>query len=379
MKEGWEYKKFVDVCNVQYGYAFDSKYFTDDETAIPLIRIRDVVRGYSETFYNGDIPQGYTINEGDYLVGMDGEFNIGRWGKRAGLLNQRVCKFASSSLLLDNQFMYYFMKVCLKKIEDETPFVTVKHLSAKRINQIIIPLPPLSEQQAIVAELDKINEIIDMKKTQLKDLDLLAQSVFYDMFGDPIDNPKGWKIKKYGECFVIGSGGTPSKTVPEYWENGSVPWIGSNMCQNCFIYETDGKYITEEGLHHSSAKKLESGTVLVALVGATIGKVALLKTSTSTNQNIAFIKVNEAKSFVPEYVYYHLMGQYDEFMHIGNGDFKMANQAFIKSRSIMCPPLSLQQSFADKIEAIESQKSAIKQSLTEVETLLASRMDYYFN
>ena len=62
MKHGWEYKKFTDVCDVQYGFAFDSKFFTDDENAMPLIRIRDVMRGYSETFYNGEIPNGYQID-----------------------------------------------------------------------------------------------------------------------------------------------------------------------------------------------------------------------------------------------------------------------------------------------------------------------------
>lgn len=196
MRKGWEYKRFTEVCDVTYGYAFDSKCFTDNPEDTPLIRIRDVKRGFSETFYNGEIPDGYKVMEGDYLVGMDGEFNIGQWGKRPGVLNQRVCKMNSSSSELINQYMYYFMKVCLKSIEDETPFVTVKHLSAKRINQIQIPLPPLSTQLAIVSELDKINELIRLKKEQLKDFDNLAQSLFYEMFGDPVENEMGWEVKK---------------------------------------------------------------------------------------------------------------------------------------------------------------------------------------
>ena len=123
---------------------------------------------------------------------------------------------------------------------------------------------------------------------------------------------------------------------------------------------------------------LEAGTVLVALVGATIGKVALLKTETTTNQNIAHIKVNESRDFLSEYVFYHIMNQYDEFLNIGNGDFKMANQAFIKSLSICIPPLSLQQEFADKVEAIERQKTLIQQSIDEVQTMFDYTMDKYF-
>lgn len=241
-----------------------------------------------------------------------------------------------------------------------------------------IPVPPIAEQERIVAELDLLQGIIEKKKEQLKAYDQLAQSIFYTMFGDPIDNPKGWEVKKMEDCFIIGSGGTPSKAVPDYWEGGDIPWIGSNMCQNCIIEKTDGKFITEDGLNHSSAKMVESGTVLVALVGATIGKVALLKTNTAINQNIAFIKLKKPKSFIPEFVYYHLMGQYDEFMNIGDGKFKMANQAFIKALSICLPPLSLQQEFAEKVEAIERQKALVQQSIVETQTMFDYAMDKYF-
>ena len=199
------------------------------------------------------------------------------------------------------------------------------------------------------------------------------------MFGDPVENEKGWEVKKFGDCFSIGAGGTPSTKVKEYWDNGTIPWIGSNMCQNCIITETDGKFITEEGLNHSSTKLLSPGTVLVALVGATIGKVGLLRIETCTNQNVAFIKVQEAETFTSEFVYYHLMGLYGEFMKIGQGNFKMANQGFIKLLPISCPPLSLQQSFAHKIEQIERQKAEVQKTITDLETLLAARMQYWFD
>lgn len=273
-------------------------------------------------------------------------------------------------------FLYYYLQGY--KWEGANKAVMGLTLNKATISQHKIGFPSLSEQKFIVSELDKINELINLKKTQLSDIDKLAQNVFYEMFGHPLINEKEWKTKKYGECFTIGAGGTPSKSNPLYWDNGIIPWIGSNMCQNCIITETDGKYITSEGLKNSSAKMLDPGTVLVALVGATIGKVALLRICTSTNQNIAFIKVNENKLFCPEFVYYHLMNQYDEFMLIGNGDFKMANQAFIKSLTIMMPPISLQQEFAKRLKMIEQQKLLINSTVENLETLLASRMQYWF-
>lgn len=174
MKEGWEAEKLVDICKIQYGYPFDSKQFCDDSKYPQLIRIRDVSRGYSETYYSGEIPEGYYIDKGDYLIGMDGEFNIAAWNSERALLNQRVCKITASEETFD-RFLFYNLRIILKQIEDETPFVTVKHLSAKRLNAITINLPPLSEQQHIVEELDLLSSIIEKKKAQLKELDNLAQ------------------------------------------------------------------------------------------------------------------------------------------------------------------------------------------------------------
>lgn len=87
--------KLTDLCNIQYGYAFDSGNFTDDESYIPLVRIRDVKRGFSETYYSGEYSEEYILHPGDLLIGMDGEFNIARWKSREALLNQRVCKVSA--------------------------------------------------------------------------------------------------------------------------------------------------------------------------------------------------------------------------------------------------------------------------------------------
>ena len=159
MNDNWEVRKLIDVCNIQYGYAFDSSCFCDDNSYPQLIRIRDVVRGYSETFYKGYIPEGYYINKGDYLIGMDGEFHIAPWQSEKALLNQRVCKISASDCNVDERFIFYKMSVVLKQIEDETPFVTVKHLSAKRLNQVKIPIPPYSEQKKIVEMLKPFEKL----------------------------------------------------------------------------------------------------------------------------------------------------------------------------------------------------------------------------
>ncbi len=383
MKQGWEYKKFDEVFNLQMGKTPDRKnpdYFGGKNV---WITIRDL--GNKEVSESNEHITDKAVSDTNIrkvkkgTVIMSFKLTLGKCGIAARDLytNEAIMAFnTKEGYDINSSFLYYYLQCYNWKGSNKA--VMGITLNKATISKHHINIPPKSTQLAIVSELDKINELIRLKKEQLKDYDNLAQSIFYEMFGDPVENDKGWEVSTYSKCFNIGSGGTPSKSVPEYWDNGNIPWIGSNMCQNCIITETDGKFITQEGLNNSSTKYLEVGTVLVALVGATIGKVALLRTPTCTNQNVAFIKANESKDFVPEYVFYNLMGQYEEFMKIGKGDFKMANQAFIKSLPILSPPLPLQHLFAQRIEQIERQKSAVQKSITDLEALLASRMQHWF-
>lgn len=384
MRKGWEYKSFTEVCDVTYGYAFDSKCFTDNPEDTPLIRIRDVKRGFSETFYNGEIPDGYKVMEGDYLVGMDGEFNIGQWGKRPGVLNQRVCKMNSSSSELINQYMYYFMKVCLKSIEDETPFVTVKHLSAKRINQIQIPLPPKSTQLAIVSELDKINELIRLKKEQLKDFDNLAQSLFYEMFGDPVENEKGWEVHLLKAlCTKIGSGATPKGGSESYKEEGTSLIRSLNIHNNEFKFK-DLAYIDDDQADSLNNVIVQGNDVLLNITGASVARCCIVPTEVlpaRVNQHVCILR--HGNLIDAKYLNRLLTNDnYQQLLQRLAKSKAATREALPKSivdkLSIPLPPLSLQRLFAQRIEQIEREKSEVQKSIQDLETLLASRMQYWF-
>ena len=387
MREGWEYKKLGQVCTSDLGKTLNKSKDRGELhpylCSINILWDKIDLSTLKQACFQADEQEKYTVRKGDLLVCEGGD--TGRsaiWDRDETILYQNALHRLRFHESVSPKFVLFYL-LYLKDIgEIDNKYskgVTIKHLVKKALLSIPLPIPPKSTQFSIVSELDKLNELIRIKKEQLKDYDTLAQSIFYEMFGDPVENEKGWEVKTFGECFSIGAGGTPSTKVKEYWDNGTIPWIGSNMCQNCIITETDGKFITEEGLTHSSTKLLALGTVLVALVGATIGKVGLLRIETCTNQNVAFIKVQETETFTSEFVYYHLMGLYGEFMKIGQGNFKMANQGFIKLLPISLPPLPLQQSFAQKIEQIEQQKAAIQKTITDLETLLAARMQYWFD
>ena len=157
------------------GFPFDSNKFTYEEDNMPLIRIRDIDNTTTEVFYNGAYPSEALVNNGDVLVGMDGEFNVAKWKGKKGLLNQRVCKLEDTKeLSLD--YLYYLISFPLKCINDVTYATTVKHLSVNDIYNSVFPIPPITEQKAIAEWIDvKCGEIDKLIATQQRRIDLLQE------------------------------------------------------------------------------------------------------------------------------------------------------------------------------------------------------------
>ncbi|WP_371818513.1 restriction endonuclease subunit S [Campylobacter helveticus] len=167
----------------------------------------------------------------------------------------------------------------------------------------------------------------------------------------PTPPPQGWERVRLGQVVSIQSGGTPSREVAEYW-NGDINWIKSEVCQNCYVYENQVKEkITELGLKKSSAKMLKKDSVLIALVGATIGKVGYLTFDSTTNQNIAGLYPLNRENLNTKFLYFACLGLYHLFTE--KGGFTMANLTFIKNLKIPLPPLEAQEKIIQTIEKLE--------------------------
>lgn len=199
----WPLAKLDNHVDILSGFAFKSESFNDRGEGLPLVRIRDVVPGVSDTYYSGEYSNEFLLSDGDLLIGMDGDFNRARWNGGQALLNQRVCKITAKSESLDQGYLYHFLPKALDKIHAETPAVTVKHLSVKGIRAIEIPLPPLPEQKRIAAILDKADAIRRKRQQAIQLADDFLRAVFLDMFGDPVTNPKGWEVRLSGELFSV--------------------------------------------------------------------------------------------------------------------------------------------------------------------------------
>ena len=375
MREGWEYKRLGELCDIVMGQS-------------PM--------GNSINENNGiEFHQGKT-NFGDKFLMESGIYTTSpiRIAEKktillcvrapVGIINiteRQVCIGRGLSSLkprlgLELLYLYYCLLSKHNYFESNSTGSTFKAISSKVINNTIIQFPPKPTQLSIVSELDKLNELIRIKKEQLKDYDTLAQSIFYEMFGDPVENEKGWEVKKIGDVCKTSSGGTPSKAHDEYY-NGDILWLRSGeVCQGD-IYDTE-QTITLLGLENSSAKIFPVNTVVIAMYGATVGQVGILRKEMCTNQAICGILPNGV--LTPEYLNYFLLRMKSEFLKLAIGGAQAnISQQIIRKTLIPLPPLSLQKYFTCRIRQIEQQKAAIQKTITDLETLLAARMQYWFD
>ncbi|EGM76937.1 restriction endonuclease S subunit [Rheinheimera sp. A13L] len=181
----WERVELDHIANILNGYAFKSALFSSDSgKGKALIRIRDVGKDRTNTYYSGEFDEQYIVKKGDLLVGMDGDFNAAIWQGEDALLNQRVCKIDVNTELYNKKFLFYVIQPYLNAIHAETSSVTVKHLSSGSIGQIPLPLPPLNAQTVIVDKIEELFSHIDagvegLKQTKAK-LQQYRQSVLKD-------------------------------------------------------------------------------------------------------------------------------------------------------------------------------------------------------
>ena len=225
-----------------------------------------------------------------------------------------------------------------------------KSLNSTYLNEDVkIPLPPLDIQAQIVSECKKVDEEYNDSRMSIEE--------YKEKIAEVTNAVKG-EIKRLGDVCDINSGGTPSKKIVSYWSNGTIPWVKSEVCKGDFVYSTN-EFITEEGLNHSSAKMFPEGTTLIALVGATKGKTAFLKFETTTNQNIAGLRVNNKNELNELFLFYMCRSSYNVFVK-DLQQYDILNLSNIKNIHIPIPSLAEQQHIVSEIESYEAEIAKAK-------------------
>ncbi|EQA4466743.1 restriction endonuclease subunit S [Campylobacter coli] len=299
--------------------------------------------------------------EGDLLISCSGTLGkIVELPKHTeiGIINQALLKIRlDNTKILNSYFIYNFNSPIMQgKILESTLGSAIKNIaSVKILKQIKIPLPPLKEQERIVGILDesfaKIDESIKILEQDLLNLDELMQSALQKAFNPLKDNakenyklPQGWEWKSLGEIANTSSGGTPSRNKKEYWENGNIKWLKSGELNDGYIDFIE-ENITEEAIKNSSAKIFQKGTLLIAMYGATAGKLGILNLDSTTNQAIcAFLHKDKNIKFLEKFLFYFLFFLRDKIIKDSFGGAQPnINQTYIKNLQIPLPPIKEQE------------------------------------
>ena len=253
--------------------------------------------------------------------------------------------------------------------------IGITNLRFSELEKFEIPVPSIEEQQRIVDELDLLAGILDKKNAQLRDLDALAQSIFYEMFGDPITNDKGWECCALKDVATIVGGSTPKTNIEEYW-GGSNYWVTPAELHGERYYGATERTISDLAVKSTNLTLLPIGTVLLSS-RAPIGKVAITTVPMYCNQG--FKNVICSDRINNEYICQALRGKTEYLQALGTGaTFKEISKKTTENIKIAIPPLALQKKFAAKVQMIEQQKKVVAQSLVDAQALFDSKMSHYF-
>ncbi|MEO6742647.1 MAG: restriction endonuclease subunit S [Chthoniobacteraceae bacterium] len=373
----WPTKKLGELLKIQNGFAFKSELFNGDTKGLPIIRIRDLARGFSETFYNGEHDRAFEVENGDFLIGMDGEFRCYRWAGGKALLNQRVCRLQNFSRDLSAGYVFYGINAHLREIEDNTSFVTVKHLSSKQIADIGMPVPPLVQQERIVKLLDEADELRKLRAQADRRTAALLPALFHEMFGDPIENPKGWAQSSFAEVGKLDRGRSKNRPRDEpSLYGGKYPFIQSGDVANSNgRITTHTQTYSENGLAQSRLWPVET---LVITIAANIGKTAILTfPACFPDSMVGFIP---GEKVLVDYVRQWLVTMESRLEEAApQMAQKNINLKILSELTIPVPPLPLQKEFAQRVSEIREMEAAQAASRRRPEALFQSLLHRAFN
>lgn len=386
MRKGWEYKRFDEVFDLQMGKTPDRKnpeYFGGNNV---WVSIRDL--GDKEIADSNEHITDLAVSNSNIrkvkkgTVIMSFKLTVGKCGIAATDLytNEAIMAFnTKESFNINSSFLYYYLQ-CYHWVGSNKAVMGIT-LNKATISKQYISIPPLSTQLAIVFELDKINELIRLKKEQLKDFDNLAQSLFYEMFGDPVENEKGWEVSSVENvCSSIVRGPFGSALKKEFFvEPNSNTY---KVYEQKHAIQKDAKigsyYVTEKKFKELSRFEVKSGDIIMSCSG-TIGELFIIPPNAEKGlMNQALLKFTLNNQIYKRFFLFLMDCVKKDFTVRGTGLQNIGSVKIIKAMTFGLPPLSLQRLFAQRIEQIEREKSEVQKSIQDLETLLASRMQYWF-
>lgn len=384
--------KIGDVCEILNGYAFKSDKYVDD--GIRIIRIANVQKGKIEdnvpAFYpiHSEGIDKYMLEEGDLLMSLTG--NVGRVAVLEkeflpAALNQRVACLRLKNKKISKGFLFhvlnsdFFEQQCIQNSKG----VAQKNMSTEWLKEFEIPLYSIEEQTKITEILDKIRNIIAKRNDEFEKLDDLIKARFVELFGDPIDNSKGYPVHQLSEyitSLTSGSRGWARYCV----EDGDEWFITIKNVKNCHIFTDNMQPVNAPDNAEAKRTKVQEGDLLISIT-ADLGRTGVVTKEIAEhgayiNQHLSCIRINR-DVLNPLFVAHYMESP------AGKEQFIAKNQSAVKaglnfnsinSLKLMVPPLTEQNRFIDFIEQVDKSKVAVQKSLDETQLLFDSLMQKYF-
>ena len=280
----WPTVKLGDVAEFINGAAFRPEDWGDE--GLKIIRIQnltDKAKLFNRT--KRVVDKKLHIEKEDILVSWSATLGVYIWDdEEVGLLNQHIFKVVPNLKLVDKNYLQKALVGALNNMNKHLHGATMKHVNRGEFLATEIPLPPLAEQQRIAAILDKAELIKRNRELVIEKLDELAQSVFIEMFGNPISNSHGYSIKTLKELGNVKTGGTPPSALDNMF-GGDIPFITPGDLNSGVDVR---RHLTRDGASQSVVVK--KGSALVCCIGATIGKMAKANSECAFNQQINAIE-----------------------------------------------------------------------------------------
>ena len=367
MKQGWDIKTVGVICDIKTG-RLDAN-AASENGAYPFFTCSQAPLRIDNYAYDCEC----------VLVAGNGELNAKYYnGKFNAYQRTYIITTKSEYKNISVKYLYKFFSKYIEQLRQLSIGGVIKYIKLGNLTDATLPIPPREEQERIVEELDCLSGVIEKKREQLRELDALAESIFYTMFGDPITNEKGWEVKKLGDIATSQIGITYKPENVSDNEEGVVVLRSSNIQDSTLCFED----IVRVDCTIKENKYVRDGDILMCTRNGSfrlVGKVAMIANMPERMTYGAFMTIirSDYQSYL--FAFFKSPAFRSQLTTSQTATINQITVKMLDEIKVALPPITLQQEFADKIEAIEKQKELIKQSITETETLFNARMGYYFN
>ena len=381
----WKYVKLGEVCTIERGGSprpIDD-FITTDENGINWIKIGDADESMYITKTAQRIkPEGMKksryVKPGDFLLSNSMSFGRPYILKIDGCIHDGWLVLRDENNVFDKKFLYYYLSapITYKKFKSMAVGGVVNNLNSDMVRKVRVPMPSQEEQHQISDRLDRVSNLIFLRKQQLAKLDELVKARFVEMFGDPVKNTMDWEIKSLSELGELNRGVSKARprNSPELL-GGPYPLIQTGEVSNAKTYITSfNSTYSEKGLAQS--KMWPKGTLCIT-IAANIAQTSILTFDACFPDSVVgFISRNMTNELFIHYWFSFFQKILDE--QAPQVAQKNINLKILSELNVIVPPLSLQNRFAAFVELVDKQKQTVQQSLEKLELMKKALMQEYF-